>query len=75
MIEMEIVPIIPGAKRGFPPTVPVPGNGNADRDEYFDKKLYAERYAVERTNAWMGSYRSLPNRSIPPSKAGMDSII
>lgn len=37
-------------------------NGNPDRDEYFDKELYNERYAVERTNAWMDSYRSLLNR-------------
>ncbi len=26
-------------------------NGNTDRDEYFDKELYDQRYAVERTNA------------------------
>lgn len=37
-------------------------NGNVDRDEYFDNELYDERYAVERTNAWMDSYRSLLNR-------------
>ena len=37
-------------------------NGNNDRDEYFDKVLYDQRYAVERTNAWMDSYRSLLNR-------------
>lgn len=37
-------------------------NGNGDRDEYFDQKLYDQRYAVERTNAWMDSYRSLLNR-------------
>ena len=37
-------------------------NGNLDRDEYFDQELYSERYAVERTNAWMDSYRSLLNR-------------
>ncbi len=37
-------------------------NGSGDRDEYFDQKLYDERYAVERTNAWMDSYRSLLNR-------------
>ena len=37
-------------------------NGNTDRDEYFDKDLYDQRYAVERTNAWMDSYRSLLNR-------------
>lgn len=38
-------------------------NGNTqDRDEYFDQGLYDERYAVERTNAWMDSFRSLLNR-------------
>ncbi|UZO81397.1 transposase [Aquimarina sp. ERC-38] len=37
-------------------------NGNSDKDEYFDQELYDERYAVERTNAWMDSYRSLLNR-------------
>jgi transposase len=37
-------------------------NGTAARDEYFDRELYDERYAVERTNAWMDSYRSLLNR-------------
>lgn len=36
--------------------------GSAERDEYFDKELYIERYSVERTNAWMDSYRSLLNR-------------
>jgi transposase len=33
-----------------------------DREEYFDQDLYNERYAVERTNAWMDSFRSLLNR-------------
>lgn len=38
-------------------------NGSThDREEYFDKDLYDERYAVERANAWMDSYRSLLNR-------------
>jgi len=37
-------------------------NGSSDRDEYFDQKLYDERYTIERTNAWMDSYRSLLNR-------------
>ena len=37
-------------------------NWNTDREEYFDKGLYAERYAVERMNAWMDSYRSLLNK-------------
>ena len=38
-------------------------NGNSqDREEYFDQDLYDQRYAVERTNAWMDSFRSLLNR-------------
>ena len=37
-------------------------NGNTERNEYFDQKLYDERYAVERTNAWIDSFRSLLNR-------------
>ncbi|MFZ9204147.1 MAG: IS5 family transposase [Candidatus Fonsibacter ubiquis] len=37
-------------------------NGDADRDEYFDQLLYNERYKIERTNAWMDSFRSLLNR-------------
>jgi len=37
-------------------------NDDGDRDEYFDQELYDKRFAVERTNAWMDSYRSLLNR-------------
>ena len=37
-------------------------NGNKDRDEYFDPERYKQRYAIERTNAWMDSFRSLLNR-------------
>lgn len=37
-------------------------NGDSDRDEYFDQLLYNERYKIERTNAWMDSFRSLLNR-------------
>lgn len=37
-------------------------NGSTDRDEYFDQELYDLRYSIERTNAWMDSYRSLLNR-------------
>lgn len=37
-------------------------NGNGGKDHYFDEKLYQERYAIERTNAWMDSFRSLLNR-------------
>lgn len=33
--------------------------GDRDRNEYFDQELYDERYAVERTNAWMDSFRSV----------------
>ncbi len=37
-------------------------NGNTYRDEYFDQGLYDQRYAIELTNAWMDSFRSLLNR-------------
>jgi len=38
-------------------------NGNeTDREEYFDQKLYNQRYSIERTNAWMDSFRTLLNR-------------
>lgn len=37
-------------------------NGSMDRDEYFDRELYDERYSIERTNAWRDSFRSLLNR-------------
>jgi len=32
------------------------------RDDYFDEKLYADRYSIKRTNAWMDRFRSLLNR-------------
>lgn len=38
-------------------------NGSSDdNDHFFDEKLYKERYSIERTNAWMDSFRSLLNR-------------
>lgn len=37
-------------------------NGDHERDEYFDQELYNQRYAIERCNAWMDSYRTLLNR-------------
>ena len=33
-----------------------------DSDVYFDEELYKERYSIERSNAWMDSYRSVLNR-------------
>lgn len=38
-----------------------PRNGSSD-DYLLDDKMYEERYSIERTNAWMDSYRSLLNR-------------
>lgn len=37
---------------------------NGDKEQYrvFDEKLYKERYAIERINAWMDSFRSVLNR-------------
>lgn len=37
-------------------------NSETDNDHYFDEELYKERYAIERTNAWMDSFRSVLNR-------------
>jgi transposase len=37
-------------------------NASFDSDHYFDEKLYQQRYSIERTNAWMDSFRSLLNR-------------
>jgi len=38
-------------------------NGNNNDEEYLlDEELYKERYSIERTNAWMDSFRSLLNR-------------
>ena len=37
-------------------------NGDGNDDHYFDELLYEQRYAIERTNAWMDSFRSLLNR-------------
>lgn len=37
-------------------------NRNIENDYYFDDKLYKEHYAIERTNAWIDSFRSLLNR-------------
>ena len=37
-------------------------NADTDSDDYFDQELYDLRFAIERTNAWMDSYRSLLNR-------------
>lgn len=37
-------------------------NGENKDDLYFDEQLYQERYSIERTNAWLDSYRSLLNR-------------
>jgi transposase len=43
--------------------IPNKRNGSSyEKDHYFDEKLYEERYSVERTNAWMDSFRSLLNR-------------
>lgn len=37
-------------------------NNSKDSDRLLDEELYKERYSIERTNAWMDSYRSVLNR-------------
>ena len=39
-----------------------PRNGNSDEVIIFDEMLYEQRYTIERTNAWVDSYRTLLNR-------------
>ena len=37
-------------------------NGDGDEDKLLDEVLYKERYSIERTNAWLDSFRTLLNR-------------
>lgn len=37
-------------------------NKEHDDNDYVDEILYKERYSIERTNAWMDSFRSILNR-------------
>jgi len=37
-------------------------NNSEGSDRLLDEELYKERYSIERTNAWMDSYRSVLNR-------------
>lgn len=37
-------------------------NGELDNDNLLDEELYHERYSIERSNAWMDSYRTILNR-------------
>lgn len=45
-------------------------NGDTHDDFLLDDLLYKERYSIERTNAWMDSFRTLLNRLIRLSQAG-----
>lgn len=48
---------------GIIPNIAInPRNGNNDEIIVFDQMLYEQRYTIERTNAWMDSYRTLLNR-------------
>ena len=46
----------------IPNTAINPRNGTNDEIVIFDETLYEKRYTIERTNAWMDSYRTLLNR-------------
>ena len=37
-------------------------NGTANDNVVFDELLYQERYSIERTNAWLDSFRTILNR-------------
>jgi len=50
-------------QNGIIPNVDFNKRNTENGHEYLlDSKLYKERYAIERTNAWMDSFRSLLNR-------------
>lgn len=51
-LDLGIIPNIARNKR----------NSATDNDHYFDQLLYKERYTIERTNAWLDSFRSILNR-------------
>lgn len=46
----------------IPNTAINPRNRTNDDDVIFDEMLYEQRFTIERTNAWMDSYRTLLNR-------------
>jgi hypothetical protein len=48
---------------------------NNDQDYLLDEILYKEKFAIERTNAWMDSFRSILNRfDFTTSSFGKPSI-
>ena len=50
-------------KWGVIPNVAFNYRNGENKDEYLlDDLLYKQRYVIERTNAWMDSFRSLLNR-------------
>lgn len=50
-------------KRGIIPNVAFNCRNGKNKDEFLlDELLYKQRYIIERTNAWMDSFRSLLNR-------------
>jgi transposase len=51
-------------KKGIFPNVAFNYRNGTNNDEIYllDELLYEERYSIERTNAWMDSYRSVLNR-------------
>ena len=50
--EHEVFPNVAFSKR----------RGKQREEEFLDELLYKQRYCIERTNAWMDSYRSVLNR-------------
>ena len=50
-------------EKGIIPNVAINNRyGNPSREHVLDENLYDERYSIERTNAWMDSFRSVLNR-------------
>jgi len=51
--------------KSIPIAVSTKGTGTRKRYHYFDKELYDGRYAIEPTDAWMESFRSLSGPTPP----------
>lgn len=49
-------------RNGVVANICISGRRTQSDNIFIDEQLYAERYSVERTNAWMDSYRTLLNR-------------
>ncbi len=57
------------------PNTAINQRNNAQNDDIFiDDLLYEQRYSIEKTNAWLGCFRTILNRFDATTQAGQTSI-